>query len=354
MSDELSFNKIEVKPTQLVTNLVRCIRENLTPMVWGLPGIGKSEIIASIAKMYDLKLIDIRLTTCDITDLNGFPDNSGEKATYKVFDTFPIATDTPPINPETNKPYSGWLVFLDELPSVSGAMQASAYKLILDRMVGQHHLHPNCALLAAGNDTDHGAISYGMGTAAGTRMIHFNLVTDLDEWTKYGQTHGNIDSRIISFLNYRPELFHKFSLDSPDKTHPNPRTWKAVSKLISDTPTLTAENDLAIIAGAVGTGAANEFIVYTEVYRDLVKFSDIEKSPLGCRVPSEAANCYALTGIIIDNTSPKNLDSVIKYSKRLSSEFQTLIIQGLINKNSRYTEDDDFSDWMSDIIIEIT
>lgn len=61
----LSVNLIEAR------NLVeKCIRSQLVPMVHGSPAIGKSAIVHQIAKDYRLKVIDLRLSQCDPTDLN--------------------------------------------------------------------------------------------------------------------------------------------------------------------------------------------------------------------------------------------------------------------------------------------
>lgn len=46
------------------------IRAGLVPMLHGSPAIGKSSIIKAIAKAFRLKLIDLRLSQCDPTDLN--------------------------------------------------------------------------------------------------------------------------------------------------------------------------------------------------------------------------------------------------------------------------------------------
>ena len=46
--------------------------------------------------------------------------------------------------------YDGWLIFLDELTSAPKHLQAPAYKLILDRMIGTHKLHPRVVIAAAG------------------------------------------------------------------------------------------------------------------------------------------------------------------------------------------------------------
>ena len=42
----------------------------LVPMMTGSPALGKSAIVAQIAKKYGLKMIDLRLSQCDPTDLN--------------------------------------------------------------------------------------------------------------------------------------------------------------------------------------------------------------------------------------------------------------------------------------------
>ncbi|MFR7882339.1 MAG: hypothetical protein ACLU5J_13335 [Christensenellales bacterium] len=90
----------------------------------------KSSVDKQIAKEYNLKLIDLRLS-CDPTDLTGLPHFEGRKATFSPFDIFP--TEYAPI-PENKE---GWLLFLDEFNSANKAVQAASYKLILDRMVGK-------------------------------------------------------------------------------------------------------------------------------------------------------------------------------------------------------------------------
>ena len=115
----------------------QCLQARVTPFLKGSPGCGKSSLIHQIAEEYNLMVIDLRLATADPTDLNGFPDidRQRRKAGYLPMDTFPVEGDELPINPKTGKPYSGWLIFLDELPLADKAVRKAAYKLILDRMV---------------------------------------------------------------------------------------------------------------------------------------------------------------------------------------------------------------------------
>jgi Protein of unknown function (DUF815). len=62
----------------LIKNLVKsvevAVKSGVVPFIQGSPGIGKSDIVKQVANKYKLKLIDIRLSQCDPTDLCGLPN----------------------------------------------------------------------------------------------------------------------------------------------------------------------------------------------------------------------------------------------------------------------------------------
>ena len=110
----------------------------LVPFVAGSPGLGKSALAAQIANEWNLKLIDVRLSQCDPTDLNGFISSNAErtKCSYLPIDTFPIEGDALPVDVEVKdaqgniiKPgriYDGWFLLLDEINSAPRLVQAAA------------------------------------------------------------------------------------------------------------------------------------------------------------------------------------------------------------------------------------
>ena len=53
------------------------ISAKLVPFIHGSPALGKSSIIHQIANKHKLKMIDIRLSQCDPTDLLGMPKFEG-------------------------------------------------------------------------------------------------------------------------------------------------------------------------------------------------------------------------------------------------------------------------------------
>ena len=67
-----------MRPAQLATILDREFLSTQdghhTPvMLWGPPGVGKSQIIAQVAARHDAPMIDIRLSQMEPSDLRGIP-----------------------------------------------------------------------------------------------------------------------------------------------------------------------------------------------------------------------------------------------------------------------------------------
>lgn len=306
------------------TEIIKCISKGLVPLLTSSPGMGKSSLVASIAKEHRLKLIDLRLTAMLPEDLSGFPMKNGNKATFTPFDIFPIEGDEVPDG------YDGWLLFLDEFTSADKAMQAPSYKLVLDRMVGSHKLHQRVAMVAAGNKMTDKAIVKPLSTALQSRVIHYELEVSAKDWTEVAYKLG-IDHRIIGFVNYMPSRLMDFRPDHHDKTFPCPRTWEFLSRLVEDED---IDPDIAArVAGTIGQGTGTEFITFAQEYERLPKLEDIIANPKGTQVPPEASTRYAVTSMLIDNFSKDNLSPVIDYVDRLDVEFRILFIRGVVAKD---------------------
>ena len=59
-------------------------------MLWGPPGVGKSQIIMQIARAHGVPLIDIRLSQMEPTDLRGIPFRAGERVEWSVPSLLPV------------------------------------------------------------------------------------------------------------------------------------------------------------------------------------------------------------------------------------------------------------------------
>lgn len=64
------INMNKVKPSIAKKFIEKCLVNKLPVFIKSSPGCGKSSLIRDLAEEFNLKLIDHRLSTSDITDLN--------------------------------------------------------------------------------------------------------------------------------------------------------------------------------------------------------------------------------------------------------------------------------------------
>jgi MoxR-like ATPase len=234
-----------VTPAELKNYLSNLLRHNLkmSVMLWGPPGIGKSSVVAQIAKDNGFDLVDLRLSQLAPTDLRGLPvPDNGISRWYP-----------PEFLPRQGK----GILFLDELNMAPPTLQGIAQQLILDRKVGSYVVPDGWFIWAAGNRKEDRASVFDMPAPLANRFLHLEVLPDFESWRVYA-LENDLSEQVLAFLSYRPTLLHKIDPQRPG--WPSPRSWEMGSRLF------TASLD---IAPAVGEGAAAEFSAFVALYRNL-------------------------------------------------------------------------------------
>jgi len=330
----------EVNAVALRECLVADLMVDLVPMVTSSPALGKSDIIRSIAKQFNLKLIDIRVSQCEPVDMQGFPTVVNGRMTFMVPEYFPLDTDPIP------EGYSGFLLFLDELNSGSKQTEAATYKLLLDRAVYKHALHPKCRIIAAGNLVTDRAIVNTQSTATTSRLTHYRLVVDHKVWIDWANQNG-IDHRIISYIKFKPSSLHKFDPATSELTFASPRTWAMASKVVSNVDKIDHITKTRL-AGTVGEGAAIEFSTYASIYQSLPTIEQILSDPKrGWRVPTEPSEQYAITTMLAHNINEANIDKIIVAIERLPLDFQVITFKDIYKKCPELKKHKAIMEWIS-------
>lgn len=305
-------------PSEIVSFVANTFSARLTPAIWGPPGIGKSDIIKQVCTTLGLKMIDLRLSQLEATDLNGIPERANERLVWLPPAAIPLDTDPLP------QGFNGWLLFLDEINSANVEVQKAAYKLILDRMVGMFSLHPACLIAAAGNLLTDRAIVNKMPSTLQSRLIHFNLMPDVDEWMLWAE-RNEIDQRVIGFLRFSPDSLHRFDPNTQDNTFPCPRTWEFTSRLITGHKRINT----TLIAGAVGEGTAVEFAEFVDTFSELPQFTDVIAQPSTAKIVKDAAVIYALFSLMISKINEDNVTQLVTYATRYPVEYQWFMVKQL-------------------------
>ena len=330
----------EVNADELKEALIRDFKVGLTPMVASSPGMGKSDIIRSIAAKFKLKVIDFRVSQCEPVDMQGYPGVKDGRMTFHIPEYFPIETDKIPDG------YDGWLLFLDEFNSGNKQTEAAAYKLILDREVYKHKLHPRCLIAAAGNLTTDRAIVNTQSTATTSRLNHYRMRVDHKVWIDWANSH-NIDHRIISLIKFKPELLHRFDTSTNELTFPCPRTWEFASKVIMGEEAIDHINKIRL-AGTVGEGAAVELATYAEIYQNLPTIEQILANPKsGWKVPKEPSEQYAVTTMLSHNTTLESINQIIIAINRLPVDFQVITFKDIYKRTPELKNHPVITDWIA-------
>ncbi|MBX2836625.1 MAG: MoxR family ATPase [Gammaproteobacteria bacterium] len=209
-----------MRPTHLKTVLDREFSStgsgHHTPvMIWGPPGVGKSQLIAQTAQEHHAPLIDIRLSQLEPSDLRGIPFRHEDLVEWAV----------PRMLPDAERHGPSGILFLDELTSATPAVSAAAYQLILDRSLGDYRVPNQWVIFAAGNRQGDRGVTYSMPSPLANRFTHYNFDVNVDDWVLWAHSN-NIDDRVIAFLRFRPELLFDFDPALDPVAFPTPRSWE--------------------------------------------------------------------------------------------------------------------------------
>jgi MoxR-like ATPase len=264
-------------PQELTPYLSSLVKNQLqlSLMLWGPPGIGKSSIVADVANGAKLQLVDLRLSQLAPTDLRGLP--VADKGVSRWF--------PPEFLPTTGK----GILFLDEINMAPPTMQGIAQQLILDRKVGSYTVPEDWYIWAAGNRKSDKAAVFEMPSALANRFIHLDLTPDFDSFKAWGISTQRVSEQVLAFLAFRPTLMHQIDPQRP--AWPSPRSWVMADQL--------RKAGLSI-EPAIGPSASAEFDAFCAIYQGLPNLESVLKGKSKETFPEEASARYAtVLGLIV-------------------------------------------------------
>lgn len=315
---------ITLNPSQLLTFLGKAFARCLPILIQGAPGIGKSDLVGQAAADAGATMILSHPAVADPTDAKGLPWVVDGAATFLPFGDLQQAIDA-------TQP-TVW--FLDDLGQASPAVQASYMQLLLARQVNGHRL-PDCVTFVAATNrrTDRAGVSGVLEPVKSRFASIVELQPTIDDWSQWAVTH-DIAPEIIGFLRFKSNLLSDFHPTADLQNSPSPRTWAHASRLLQlDLP---AGILTAAIAGAVGEGAATEFMAFLKLYRELPSIDAILLSPKDAPIPQQPSTLYAVASALAMRADVANFARVSQYAQRLATEghgeFAVLLVRDAIVK----------------------
>jgi MoxR-like ATPase len=307
-----------MRPSHIETILDReflsCAHGQHTPvMLWGSPGVGKSQIIAGIAEKHGVPLIDVRLSQMEPTDLRGIPFRTTDEKGKEV-----VKWSVPDMLPDADRHGPAGILFLDEINAAPPTVSAAAYQLILDRKLGEYTIPEGWAIFAAGNRQGDRGVTYAMPAPLANRFTHYDVEPNLDDWIDWALRHG-IDDRVMGFLRFRPDLLFDYDAAHNPVAFPSPRSWEYAHRALqkfSDRPDLMADALQASVGKACGV-ELKAFIDNMENLPDINAILDGQDIAVPRSIDLQYGVAAALVRRARESADrPDALGNVLKYARR--------------------------------------
>lgn len=336
-----------MKPSLVIENVDITLKAGLSAYIKGAPGIGKSTIVCDYARDRELDFIDLRAAQLDPVDARGVP----------VAD---IAANLTKWLPPDFLPRSGsGILFLDELNRANRDTQSALYQLILDGKVGTYSLPPGWGIVSAGNRETDGAQVQPMSRALKNRFIHFEMTVDAVDWHKYATQMG-FDDRVVSYIHHKPDALDEMecairkengdiieSLRQAD-SFATPRSWEFASRLlkVAMAQGKTIYDCHTLLTGAIGEGAAGEFIAYCSIYRELPDIDALVARPETYKPLRDASQIYALCIGLTARANQQTFGNIVKVLEKLPKEYMVFTVEDCLIKNPDLGVHPAYLDWI--------
>lgn len=320
-------------------------------MLWGPPGVGKSQAIRQLAVEISNRtgkkthVTDVRLLLFNPIDLRGIPTANADKtlAIWLKPQIFQMDPGEDMVN----------ILFLDEISAAPQSVQAAAYQITLDRVVGEHKLPDNCIVIAAGNRTTDKSVAFKMPKALANRLLHIEVEGSFKAWKEWAIRSG-INPKVLGFLSFRQSYLMKFDAASEELAFATPRSWEMVSNLLNHVHD-DVDKMFPMISGVVGSGIAVEFRTWAQVYDDLPDLEDIFNGN-NPKLPKGTDAMYALTAAMVGYARSHKeqmgrIANSIQYADRMPPDFSAMLMKDYMYIEPNYREKllqiPAFSRWLS-------
>jgi hypothetical protein len=328
-----------MKPSTLKSTLISLYNHSMETTgkapravtITGEPGGGKTSLVEQTADTLSLPIIIKHTPTMLVEDF-GIPRfrPDSNKFDYAMPDWFPVKGEAPE---------RGILLFDDRNQSGQDIQKVLA-NIEQARTLHGVPMPDGWWVINTGNRKQDKAGSFDVLTHLNDRETTIQFDTSFEDWTAWALDNG-VRKEVISFIGFRTGLLHDFK-PLEDKS-PTPRGWvEGVSDAMGKIPT-EAEHEW--FSGAVGKGAAAEFLGYLRVWRKLPDPRMVLSSPDSATVPDDLATLYALAGALSSYVTEKTFSNMVKYLERIQPELSVLTMSYTIREKPELAEHPDFAPW---------
>lgn len=240
---------------------------NVTPLLWGDSGVGKTSLIEELSKRPGhVGLTKVMLNSMDRTDALGLPRGGEINGTHATVysDPFWIV--------EANAAKGGiFYVFFDEFSLADPEMQGSCLTILHSRtMPSGTKVADHVKFIAAGNPAEIITNGYELSPPLANRLMHLDYAPPVSEWfqgmtdawgRKVDDEERKLRITITSFLKRKSDLVQQTEGHQTWRAWPSRRSWDNAATVAAH---LHGDLRNTAIAGLVGEGPALAFAAFAK------------------------------------------------------------------------------------------
>lgn len=325
------INTVSCTPDE-AKELIKNLRGlNLSFMLWGATGVGKSEAVRQLADELDAELRDIRLCQKQPTDIGGLPALDHETRQTVFY---------PPAFLAARTDEKAVVLFFDEISLAPDDTKGAVLGILEERRQGNMEIPDNWIIVAAGNRPEDLANARGLGAAANRRLLHIVIEPQLEATLEHFMKIG-IAPEVLAFLKVFPQHLsgEEAARTQKHELYPRPASWEKVSKILSELRKADKRVKHLAVAGIIGDSVASEFMLLAEEVKNMKSVDDLleiqRKTPskIGRFLPDTINGLYALSFAIAtrasEETAVELLELINRFDEQLNERFAALPMRDL-------------------------
>jgi hypothetical protein len=224
-------------------------RPSPTVGIVGEPGIGKTEIVQTVASKLGFEYIYYNPVRRNPNTITGVPFVKGDYAKWIPFETFKFL------------PEKTYVLHIDELTNAAPLVQSSLLNLVLERKAEDFTIPNNVHIVVSGNLSSHSRASFDFIDPLPSRLALYELqAPSAEDWSVWASKNG-VHSLIISFILSNPALL--IERDGNGVLKATPRGWARGGKIVRDS--LQTDDMSRIVSSFVGERAGSAFRVWAKI-----------------------------------------------------------------------------------------
>lgn len=322
-----------MRPSELVKFLTFSFRENMPVLILGIPGVGKTDIVTSVAKALGMELHISHPVVKEAIDYKGLPAVVDGRAEFLPYGDLRILF-------EATRPT---IFFIDDLAQCELAVQKPIMQLIHGRSIDGQTISKNIIFVGASNNVkDKSGVTPLIEPLKSRFKSIVTLDFHVDDWINWAIKNG-MPHQLLSFARFRPELICSFEPTKEIKNSSIPRTVASIGEWMNKklNPSLYLET----FTGAAGEGFAIEFLNFINIAERMPTPQELFNNPKNFAHIKEPSELYALTGSLAHAVDYATLDSLMVYLDTIDVEFKFKTMIDVITRKPDLIKHKTFSEF---------